>query len=284
MSFMQGTSGRDHGYNRPHLIQTLSKLKHLLLWSGHDSAWIMQNLSPLMEYQFGQPHGQQVPAVNHFNSMFKASRLNWGKTYFFFCKHVHTYWLTTLALKGSFGDLFISSSLRLKNITLIWKYTAYFQFHSVETKLTNIHWRLFSAILVVLLAQDIELVGWTPCYSELSVFSLQLILDGRKCPLNVILFFSPTLKPQLQRIGQRWRHHPSSDWRSARTLIIRRLFEFYLLVFEKPHNHKHSQSNNTQTQISHLFLQIKCIKSILSWLFIIYCSLSHYFTSWRLLL
>lgn len=50
------------------------------------------------------------------------------------------------------------------------------------------------------------------------VFSLQLILDGSECPLNVILFFSPALKPQLQRIGHRWRHHPSSHWRSARTL------------------------------------------------------------------
>lgn len=41
------------------------------------------------------------------------------------------------------------------------------------------------------------------CYEQLYVFSLQLILDGSESPLNVILFFSPALKPQLQRIGHR---------------------------------------------------------------------------------
>lgn len=69
----------------------------------------------------------------------------------------------------------------------------------------------------------IALLGTTWCTD---VFSLQLILDQSECPLNVILFFSPALKPQLQRIGHRWRHHPSSHWRSARALW--RFFKLYL--------------------------------------------------------
>ena len=56
---------------------------------------------------------------------------------------------------------------------------------------------------VALNTLDTELVCWTPCSVQLYVFSLQLILDGSECPLNVILFFSPALKPQLQRIGHR---------------------------------------------------------------------------------
>jgi len=55
----------------------------------------------------------------------------------------------------------------------------------------------------LLLTLHAEMLYWMQCYEQLYVFSLQLILDGSECPLNVILFFSAALKPQLQRIGHR---------------------------------------------------------------------------------
>lgn len=42
---------------------------------------------------------------------------------------------------------------------------------------------------------------WVTLLDAEMCLALQLILDGSECPLNVILFFSPALKPQLQRRG-----------------------------------------------------------------------------------
>lgn len=47
---------------------------------------------------------------------------------------------------------------------------------------------IFHASELLLLTLDPKMVYWMQCYEQLYVFSLQLILDGSECPLNVISF------------------------------------------------------------------------------------------------